>query len=307
MFNEIIVGVDDLELGHDAIALAKCLVAKTGRLTLASVITSEPYVYRGASARYAAAEQARTIQMREEQRVLAGLECARDEAHLADEGHEFTLRWVRSASVGRGLHELADVEAADLLVLGSSRQSLLGRVQIGDATHAALNGAPCAVAIAPAGFSEHPVPMHEVGVGYDGSAESEYALEVARELAVEKGARLSAFTAVSVPTAAFGPGELPLSDAIEGLVRDARERIEALGGVEPHAGYGAAAEELAVYSASLDLLIVGSRGYGPIRRLIHGSTSARLARTAHCALLVLPRANVRRDRDPSRAVAVAAV
>ena len=63
-----------------------------------------------------------------------------------------------------------------------------------------------------------------------------------------------------------------------------------LGGVEPHAAYGQPAEELAVYSASLDLLIVGSRGYGPIGRLIHGSTSQQLARSARCPLLVLTHA-----------------
>ena len=43
------------------------------------------------------------------------------------------------------------------------------------------------------------------------------------------------------------------------LVAGARDRIAAFGDVEPHAAYGHPAEELAVYSASLDLLVVGSR------------------------------------------------
>lgn len=66
--------------------------------------------------------------------------------------------------------------------------------------------------------------------------------------------------------------------------------VASLGDVGPHAAYGHPAEELALYSASLDLLVVGSRGYGPIGRLIHGSTSHRLAHSARCPLLVLPRA-----------------
>jgi hypothetical protein len=45
-----------------------------------------------------------------------------------------------------------------------------------------------------------------------------------------------------------------------------------------------------VYSASLDLLIVGSRDYGPVGRFVHGSTTQQLARTARCPLLVLTRA-----------------
>ena len=101
--------------------------------------------------------------------------------------------------------------------------------------------------------------------------------------------RALACTAVSVPLSQFGPGALPLSDAIDTLLDNARERIAALGGVAPHAVYGATVEVLAGYSASLDLLVVGSRAYGPFGRLVHGSTSDELARTARRALLVLTR------------------
>jgi hypothetical protein len=60
-------------------------------------------------------------------------------------------------------------------------------------------------------------------------------------------------------------------------------------GVEARVAYGQPADELAAYSASVDLLIVGSRGYGPIGRLVHGSTSQQLARAARCPLVVLTR------------------
>jgi len=39
----------------------------------------------------------------------------------------------------------------------------------------------------------------------------------------------------------------------------------------------------------VDLLVVGSRSYGPVKRLVVGSTSNYLERHARCALLVLPR------------------
>jgi nucleotide-binding universal stress UspA family protein len=70
-------------------------------------------------------------------------------------------------------------------------------------------------------------------------------------------------------------------------VDQARARITALGDVEPHAGAGDPAEELARYSDTVDLLVVGSRGEDPIGRLAHGSTARDLAETAHCPLLVL--------------------
>jgi nucleotide-binding universal stress UspA family protein len=107
-------------------------------------------------------------------------------------------------------------------------------------------------------------------------------------LAGASGAKLSALEAVSLPSAAFlGPGAV--ENTPRRLLQDARARIAALGGVEPRAAYGQPAEELALYSASVDLLIVGSRSYGPLGRLIHGSTSHQLAHSARSPLLVLTR------------------
>jgi nucleotide-binding universal stress UspA family protein len=77
---------------------------------------------------------------------------------------------------------------------------------------------------------------------------------------------------------------------VEEIVAAARKRVAALDGVEPHAAYGHPSEELALFSGSVDLLVIGSRSYGPFGRLIHGSTARRLARTARSPLLVLPRA-----------------
>ena len=161
---------------------------------------------------------------------------------------------------------------------------------LGDETRAALNGAPSAVAVAPAGYAAAPHVMREIGVGYNGSPESEHALRVARDLAAESGARLSAFQAVAVPSYVTRGRTAVDGTPIKDLVDEARKRIGDLGDVEPHAAYGRPAEELALYSASLDLLVVGSRDYGPVGRLVHGSTTHHLARSARCPLLVLTRA-----------------
>lgn len=275
MFGHVMVGVDEHEGGRDAIALGKRLLAPDGDMTLAHVYAGDPHVYRSASAAYEAAEHDRAVEL---------LGRAREEMGL-----DVGIRARGAPSVGRGLHELAEQHGADLLVVGSTRRSLLGRVLISDDTRAALNGASCAVAIAPAGYADESEVIREVGVGYDGSPESVYAVELARELANRFDARLSAFTAVSAPTRPFSPGELPLGDLIAKLVDQAIEDIVALGGVEPHAAYGRPGEELALFSASVGLLVVGSRGYGPLGRLVHGSTSLQLARSARCPLLVLPR------------------
>jgi nucleotide-binding universal stress UspA family protein len=171
-------------------------------------------------------------------------------------------------------------------VVGSTRRGLYGRARLTDDTRAALNGAPCAIAVAPAGYGSEPPPlMREIGVGYDGSPESERALGAARVLAAGTGAKLSAFEAVSLPAHFVAPDRVRVND----IVRQARERIATMGNVEPHAAYGDPVEELTIYSASLDLLVVGSRGYGPLGRLLYGATAQHLARSARCPLLVLTR------------------
>ena len=71
-----------------------------------------------------------------------------------------------------------------------------------------------------------------------------------------------------------------------------------LAGVDGRAVYGIAGEELAAFGDELDLLVVGSRGYGPLRRLVSGSTSNYLERHARCSLLVLPRPNTAPASDP---------
>jgi len=276
MFENVLVGLDRDGGGRDAVALSTTLLASDGELTLAHVYSGDVRVWRGSPSEHHLAERERAVELLESARKGAGVDAQ--------------LRWRESSSAGRGLHELCELTGADLLVVGSSRRGLVGRVLIGDDTHAALNGAPCAIAIAPAGYAQAPVAIREIGVGYNGSPESEHAVSVARRIAAEHSAKVSAFEAVSLPTYAFLAGGGPIDGAIQELVDAARERIAALGGIEPHAVYGNPIEELTLYSASVDLLIVGSRDYGPIGRLVHGSTSGQLARAARCPLLVLTRA-----------------
>ena len=81
----------------------------------------------------------------------------------------------------------------------------------------------------------------------------------------------------------------PAGGGIDEMVKQADSQMKALPGVEGHAEYGLAGEELAALSGEVDLLIVGSRNYGPTRRLMVGSTSNHLTRHARGPLLILPR------------------
>jgi nucleotide-binding universal stress UspA family protein len=276
MFEQVIVGVDGRPTGRDAIALASRLMSPEGRLTLANVHADGLRPVHAATPGMVAEERTASHELLE--RELAAGEV---EAELVS---------FVAPSPGRGLHDLAEERGADLLVVGSCSRGALGRAMLGDDTRAALNGAPCAVAIATRGYAEHPLPLARVGVGYDGSPESEAALAAARAVAAQHRSKLLALEVVSVPTYSFtGLTPPALGDTIDALIADAKERLGALEDVEARAVYGLPGEELAAFGGDLDLLVVGSRNYGPLRRLVLGSTSDYLERHARSSLLVLPR------------------
>jgi nucleotide-binding universal stress UspA family protein len=273
MFDHLVVGVrDEDETARDAIALGRELVSPRGTLTLlhVKVVGYEP------------ADGALTaIDVEDRTRALERLP-----ALAAACSVEAETAWVVARSVRRGLHRFATDHHADLLVVGTTKQDDLGRVFAGDDTVEVLSDAPVAVAVAPAGWSAPTTTLQRVGVGYDGSAGSERALAVARTLASERGARLSAFEAVREPISVHDVWDV--EGEIADLVDAARRRLSASGDLEPEAGAGDPADELARYGRSVDLLVLGGHRPEPADQLLGGSIAHRLADDAPCALLVLP-------------------
>jgi nucleotide-binding universal stress UspA family protein len=148
------------------------------------------------------------------------------------------------------------------------------------------------VAVAPHGYSEHATPIKTIGVAYNGTPEAEAALAVARGLAARYGASVVTLMVVNLSSAAVSSWEIMAagSERAAAVLKDrAKRQLASLGGVDGRVAVGVPEEELAAFSAELDLLVVGSRSYGPVRRLIFGSTSQHLARWGRCPLLALPR------------------
>ena len=276
MFKNVLVGVDCRPNGRDAIALASKLIDPDGNLTLAHVHSGKLRPSHAITPGMVAEERKASHDLLEQERAAADV--------TAD------LLSIESMSPGRGLHEQAEEQDADLLVVGSCDHGVLGRAMLGDDTRAALNGAPCAVAVAPRGYAEHPGPIAKVGVAYNASPESIAALAVAGKLAAMTGATTHAVEVVSIPSTAYaGIVVSTFEDYIDAILQEANSRLEELPDVEGHAVYGLAGEELAAFGDQVDILVVGSRGYGPVKRLVLGSTSDYLQRHARCPLLVLPR------------------
>ncbi|MGA7705682.1 MAG: universal stress protein, partial [Solirubrobacteraceae bacterium] len=144
------------------------------------------------------------------------------------------------------------------------------------------------VAMAARGYAEHPTPFAKIGVGYNDSPESVAALALAREVAEPTRASIQVLQVVPIASYAYG-GAVPLGAFVEEMLQDANKNVSELPDVEGRAVSGLPGEELAGLGDQVDLLVVGSRGYGPLKRLVLGSTSDFLQRHGRSSLLVLPR------------------
>jgi nucleotide-binding universal stress UspA family protein len=261
-YRTILVGFDGSDHGRDALTLAIALARRTGAsLTLACAIHHAPA--------YLPIER-----LEDEFRTDANgvLDAAMGELPA---GVEARGEVVMARSAARALVELAEAEDADVIVLGSSHHGVVGRVFAGSVGQQVLDGAPCAVAIAPAGFRERDRTEPElIGVGLDGEPESVGALLAAETVAAAFGASLRLISVIGQSDLFVPRGSTPeVYDALESAARThAREVIDAaMAALSPDLrvegeivdGPIAPSLEAAAKAAGIDLLIVGSRGFGP--------------------------------------------
>lgn len=231
-------------------------------------------------------------------------DCAAALEQLEPELRAFDLavecRKLEGTSAAKALHELAESENACVLVIGASRASAAERALSGSTTQRILHGAPCPVAVVPPAWQADEVRV--IGVAYVDSEEGNAALRDAHALARRLGAKLHAITVANVTPAIYAQLDLTpegrLGRGIEEVQREYRQmaerelrrRVAELGDdVEVEALTGDPAEVLIDVSRRLDLLVCGSRGYGPLRAVLLGSVSRRLVAEARCPVLVEPR------------------
>jgi nucleotide-binding universal stress UspA family protein len=148
------------------------------------------------------------------------------------------------------------------------------------------------VAVAPRGYADADPSLGRIASAFDGSPESRLALHWAAGLAASNAARLRVITA-HAPIAVAGLGFAAQSvDPIRrgDLERDQAAAIAALGGtVEGLVLDGKPAGVLVDASREADLLVMGSRGYGPLQAVLLGSVSHYVVRRASCPVVICPR------------------
>ena len=280
MSGPIIVAVDGSRRDADALGLAGRL---RGVLDAAIVVAhAHPYGrFEAMLAEDENEELLRTVTDRVWEQV----------AEAGDAG-DVTMRMLADTSPARALHELARAEEAVLLVAGASERGRVGLVAPGSTSERIVQGSPCPVAVAPAGYARSaPETFARAGCAYDGTPPARAALARAAGLARATGASLRVISVHEpVSKANLSHRHHSLADSA-GRAEAEKELAAAIARLGDLTTDGVLLEgdpeaRLSEQSDDLDILYVGSRGYGPVRSLLLGGVSGRLIRTATCPVVV---------------------
>lgn len=169
---------------------------------------------------------------------------------------------------------------ADLIIMGRHGQHGLAKLLMGSVTERVIGLSPVSVLVVP---QASPLPWERVLIASDGSPYSEAAWDAALEMIRRLDAKLIGVSA------AREEGELPEAEAIvqRMLMRANRRGIP----MEIHVSVGAP-DDIIVQIAldkQANLIIMGSHGRTGLKRLLMGSTTARVIGSAPCPVLVVKR------------------
>jgi nucleotide-binding universal stress UspA family protein len=199
----------------------------------------------------------------------------------------------------RAIVELGEKLGVGLVVMGSRGLGGLRRTLMGSVSSSVVRHAHCPVLVVRGEPISFPIKML---LATDGSKDAELAATAAIDLARNTGSELHVVTVFPGSAYVHPYYETHFPEAAERLRREARnerqeildkrvERIREAGGsvAQTHIRAGEPAAEIAALAEELDanLIAMGSRGLGGIRRALMGSVSDSVVRHAHCPVLIV--------------------
>jgi nucleotide-binding universal stress UspA family protein len=293
MTGPVVVGYDGTDSGADALVLAVAAARVLDAGLLVTVVYPEPApIGMGrVDAEWVADRRALAEEVLDRSRALL--------AGWGDVPPNTSYVTVASTSAAHGLHDLAESEKADLIVVGPRSPAAQERFFPGSTADRLLAGAPCPVGVPPSGIHQRGLPdLRSIGVGYLDTPEARAALEVALRIAQRTGAALKLYTVTPEPAEV-----MPLllgRDAEQAFTDTARQAYQealdsAVASVPPevrgsgHIRTGDVVDVLSGLAGEVDVLVCGSRGYGPVRRVFLGGVAARLIGRASTPVIVVPR------------------
>ena len=248
---------------------------------------------------------------------------------LVDQGNE-TLAWAReelddregvtyvlhpNRSSGVGLTEVAQERGSQMIVIGSSPGGSKGRIAGGCTRDQLFHGSPVPVGIAPQGYARWAPPaIKRAVVAYQPNGQSDHCLDVTiRSLklnGMDPVTQMLLFTIVQRVTRIYGSrlGRHAEDQVLTSLREQSQESLDtALERVGGDLGDQAIAgnvpteilegddviKALGRYDwDDADLMVTGSTGTGPIRRVFLGDMTFKLIRGSTIPVVVIPRGAV---------------
>ncbi len=276
MFERILIGFDGTPASGDALSLGAHLAHRTGaQVTLAACF---PHLGPLPPARAYILDEESEALSRTVRKLVPDL--------------EFEIAALPGTSPSAGLADLASERAADLIVIGSTHRGAIGRVLPGSVGERLLRTSPVAVSVAPRDYASHGhADIGVIGVAYDGSPESRLALEKAAWLARRTDSRVRVISVIDLRGRAGELAELSkvASGQFDAEVERAGRSVPAEIEHDVLVLEGDPAVELAARGVELDLLLIGSSGHGPVGKVLLGSVSSEIMRTAPCPVVAVPR------------------
>jgi nucleotide-binding universal stress UspA family protein len=289
MASRVVIGYDGSEASEDAVAFGLTWCRSTGDVPVVATVYPEEHPL---GAGHVDAEWATYV--REQ------AESIQDKARAAV-GDGALYRNLASTSAAHGLADLAeDVEAA-VVIVGTTQETGLTRALLGSSTERLLHGATAPVTVVPSGWRQSALDrISSIGVAYVDTRDGREALRMAVRVAQRIPARLTLYSVLGQSSERFSylVGRTD-EQAVVDKARDSfGKALEfAAAGVPPELEprtvllEGAVVESLAGLGPDdVDMLVCGSRGYGPARRVLLGGVSSRLIRRARLPVAVVPRA-----------------
>lgn len=282
----IAVGMNGFAEGEDALALGAALANAAGAELMLVAVHPQALIVLPHGMDWSSLREAARATLRDASNRVA------PDARMVVES---------DLSVPRALQRVVRRDHRDLLVVGSSRRAPEGGIQIGKRTRQLLGHFDSALAVAPRGLHRAGQPaLTRIGVGYDSSPEAQAALELAAALAANGGASLYVRGVVDDRPPPVGWSSLGraygeywaamVEPMMEALRQDADAATQALEiSAEIDVQRGRPAARLLALSRQVDLLVVGSRRWGPVARLLLGSTGEALMHGAACPVIAVPR------------------
>lgn len=218
---------------------------------------------------------------------------------LVADGVEASYLRVDAGSAAHGLSDIVepkDGEGVSVLVLGSRRTRGMRRTFPGSTANRLLHGSAAPVAVVPWGYADtDDRPLSTVAVAFVDTPEGRVAFAHAALIAQHLTASLTVVSVVPDTRVVPGLGESRLftgearrsyQESLDAVVAAAPEGLDVTAKLLP----GPVVDALSDLSFDdCDLLVCGSRGYGPVRRVLLGGVSSRVVRHSKVPVVVTPR------------------